>query len=187
MANAKGKRGAAVRSLSRMVLTLAIGIGAAVSLRGEIIDRILAVVGGQTVTLSDVRAALQFGLVTPSTASDDPLGSALDRLIDRTLMLGEVDRFQPPEPDPVEITIRVDDLERRAGSPAAFATSLAVTGTTREQLRRHIRDDLRMATYLNQRFGVNTAPAARAAAIAVWIAELRRRAEITVQYQKKPA
>ena len=44
-------------------------------------------------------------------------------------------------------------LERRAGSTAAFDKALAVTGTTREQLRRYIRDDLRITTYLNQRFG----------------------------------
>ena len=59
----------------------------------------------------------------------------LDRLIDRTLMLAEVDRFQPPEPAPVEITLRIDELEQRAGSPAAFDKALAVTGMTREQLQ----------------------------------------------------
>ena len=51
---------------------------------------------------------------------------------------------------------------------------------TREQLRRHIRDDLRITTYLNQRFGATTAAAEREAAIKTWMAELRRRAEVTV-------
>lgn len=145
----------------------------------EVIDRILAVVGGQPLTLSDVTAARQFGLIEPPAGTADPVAYVIDRLIDRTLMLAEVDRFQPPEPDAVEITIRVDALERRAGSAAAFDKALAITGTTREQLRRHIRDDLRMTTYLNQRFGAAD-PTGRSAAIASWVADLRRRADVTV-------
>ena len=97
-------------------------------------------------------------------------------------MLAEVDRFQPPEPAPAEITSRVDALEKRAGSAAAFDKALSVTGTSRDQLRRYIRDDLRTATYLNQRFGADTPEAERNAAIAAWLGDLRRRAEITVQY-----
>ena len=157
----------------------------AVTVHAEVIDRIMAVVGGQPITLSDVNAALQFHIVEPPAGTRDPLAYTMDRLVDRTLMLAEVDRFQPPEPDPVEMTIRIDDLERRAGSIAAFEKSLAVTGTTREQLRRRIRDDLRITTYLNQRFGASTSPAERDAAIAAWLAELRRRAEITVPYLAK--
>jgi hypothetical protein len=161
------------------ILALLLCLCGAPGAGAEVIDRILAVVGGQPVTLSDVTAARQFGLVEPPAATADPVAHALDRLIERTLMLAEVDRFQPPEPDPVEMTIRVDELERRAGSAAAFDKALSVTGTTREQLRRHIRDDLRMATYLNQRFGAAN-PEGRTAAIAAWVADLRRRADVTV-------
>jgi hypothetical protein len=155
------------------------------SMRADVIDRIMAVVGGQPITLSEVTAALQFHLVEPPEGTRDPLDFAVDRLIDRTLMLTEVDRFQPPEPDPVEITIRIDQMERAAGGPAAFERTLLVTGTSRERLRRWIRDDLRITTYVNQRFGANVPPADRDAAIAAWVAELRRRAEITVPYRSK--
>lgn len=155
------------------------------SMRAEIIDRIMAVVGGQPITLSDVNAVLQFHLVEPPQGTRDPLAFAMDRLVERTLMLAEVDRFQPPEPDPVEITIRIDQLERGAGSTASFEKSLQVTGSTRDRLRRYIRDDLRIATYINQRFGAAVSPADRSAATAAWVAELRRRAEITVPYQSK--
>jgi hypothetical protein len=163
------------KRLATLALVLCSVAGVA---HAEIIDRILAVVGGQPVTLSDVTAARQFRLIETPAGSGDPVEYTLERLIDRTLMLDEVDRFQPPEPDPIEITIRVDALERAAGSAATFDKALAVTGTTREQLRRHIRDDLRIATYLNQRFGDNDA-ASRAAARNAWVADLRRRADIT--------
>ena len=57
---------------------------------------------------------------------------------------------------------------------------LAMTGMTRDRLGRHIRDDLRITTYKHQRFGASTPPAERDAAIAKWVAELRRRANVTV-------
>ena len=149
----------------------------------SVIDRIMAVVGGRPIILSDVHAAIQFRLIEPPSATPDPVGYTLERLVERTLVLAEVERFQPPEPDPIEITVRVDDLERRAGSVEAFDKALSVTGMTREQLRRHIRDDLRIASYLNQRFGAATVPAERAAAIAAWVSDLRRRADVTILYR----
>ena len=144
--------------------------------------RRMAVVSGQTITLSDVNAALQFHLVEAPAGTADPIAYAVDRMIDRTLVLAEVERFQPPEPDPIEMTIRIDALEGRSGA-AAFEKLLAVTGMTREQLRRYIRDDLRITTYLNQRFGATTEPATRDAAIKTWTSELRKRAEVTVLYR----
>ena len=149
----------------------------------DVIDRIMAVVGQQPITLSDVAAAVQFQLVPVPPDTADPTGYVLDRLIDRTLMLTEVDRFQPPEPDPIEITIRVDAMEKRAGSTAAFEKSLSVTGMTRDQLRRFVRDSLRMDIYMAQRFGAMLDPHEHDAAMATWTAELRRRAQITVLYR----
>ena len=167
----------------RKALGVLIVLGMAAAARAEIIDRIMAVVGGQPITLSDVNAVLLFRLVDPPAGTRDPLAYALERAIERTLILAEVDRFQPPEPAPVEISLRIEELEQRAGSADAFERALAVTGTSREQLRRHIRDDLRIATYLNQRFGPNREAAERATAIAAWVVEIRRRADVIVQYQ----
>jgi hypothetical protein len=169
----------AIRRTILIALLLLVGGGAA---RADIIDRLMAVVHGKTITLSEVNGAILFGLIEPPPGTPDPLAFTTNRLIERTLMLEEVERFQPPEPDPVEITIRIDELQKRAGSVAAFEKALKVTGTTREELRRDIRDDLRIATYLNQRFGTATQSNDRDAAIASWIAELRRRADVTVLY-----
>jgi hypothetical protein len=175
-----------VAAAFRRKITLALIVCAvAGTARAEIIDRIMAVVGGQPIMLSDVHAMLLFRLVDAPAGTRDPLAYALDRLIERSLMLAEVDRFQPPEPAAVEISVRIQEIEQRAGSPEAFAKALAVTGMTREQLQRHIRDDLRITTYLNQRFGTTRDAAERAAAIAVWTAEIRRRADVIVQYQAR--
>jgi hypothetical protein len=165
-----------------LALLLAILVAPVAAPVNDVIDRIMAVVGTQPITLTDVTAAQQFRLVDVPAGSGDPRAYVLDRLIDRTLMLTEVDRFQPPEPDPIEITLRVDQMQERAGSAAAFERSLATTGTTREQLRRFVRDSLRTETYVNQRFGAILDPAERSAAVAAWIGDLRRRAPITVLY-----
>jgi hypothetical protein len=144
----------------------------------------MAVVSNQPIVLSDVTAATEFHLVVVPRGTADPIGYVLDRLIRRRLILTEVERFQPPEPDPSEITVRVDAMEKRAGSPAAFGKALAVTGLTRDQLGRYIRDDLRIQTYLNERFPERP-DVDRAAAIDAWAAELRKRTEVTLLYQGK--
>jgi len=167
-------------TIRRAIVVAVLALAGSRLLHADVIDRIMAVVGGQPITLSDVTAALQFRLVEPPSGTPDAVAYGVNRLIERTLILAEVERFQPPEPDPSEITTRVDALERRAGSAAAFDTQLAMTGMTRERLRRHIRDDLRITTYTNQRFGANTPPAERDIAIKSWVSELRRRAVVTV-------
>jgi hypothetical protein len=161
------------------VLLLFVLVAARPVVQAQVIDRIMAVVNGQTIMLSDVNAAIEFGLIAPPSGTADPLAFVLERLIERSLILAEVERFQPPEPDPIEITIRLDEIQKRLGQ-AAFDKTLKVTGSTREDLQRFIRNDLRMATYLNQRFGD---VAERPTAIATWVAELRRRAEVTIQYK----
>ena len=165
--------------MARKILVLLLLVAALRSAQAQVIDRIMAVVNGQTIMLSDVNAAVEFGLIAPTAGTADPLAFVLERMIERTLILAEVDRFQPPEPDPTEITIRLDAIQKRLG-PAGFDKTLKVTGSTREDLQRFIRNDLRMATYLNQRFGD---VAERPTAIATWVAELRRRADVTVQYK----
>ena len=165
--------------MARKILVLLLFVAALRPAQAQVIDRIMAVVNGQTIMLSDVNAAVEFGLIAPTAGTADPLAFVLERMIERTLILAEVDRFQPPEPDPAEITIRLDAIQKRLG-PAGFDKTLKVTGSTREDLQRFIRNDLRMATYLNQRFGD---VAERPTAIATWVAELRRRADVTVQYK----
>lgn len=172
------------RGVGRKIAMLALLLMCADIASAQVIDRIMAVVGGRPIILSDVHAAIQFRLIQPPPGTADPLGFTLERLVQRTLILAEVERFQPPEPDSIEMTVRMEDLQRRAGSADAFDKALSETGITREQLRRHIRDDLRIATYLNQRFGSTTAAAERSAAIETWMSELRRRADVTVLYRR---
>ena len=142
--------------LSCVVLLLLSGIVPAAG--AEVIDRLMAVAIAQPILLSDVNAALLFRLVPLESKVADPVGAVLDRLIERTLMLAEVDRYQPPEPAAQEIDARLNEIQQRFGSPAALDAALTATGMTRDRLRQYIRDDLRIAIYLNQRFGSAAEP-----------------------------
>lgn len=119
--------------------------------RAEVIDRVLAVVAGELVLLSDIRAASEFGIVTIEPGGD-PDAQALARLIDRALILAEVDRFAPPEPDAPAVDQGVAALRRRFSSPESFAAALARVGIEERHLREYVRQDLRMAAYIDQRF-----------------------------------
>ncbi len=145
------------RWVGRACLASAI-VCTAAGVSAEVIDRLMAVVLNQPILMSDVNAARLFEFVRPEPNAPDPVAAVLDRLIDRTLMLTEVDRYQPPEPAPQEIDVRVAQIEKRFASPAALDKALAETGMTRDRLRQYIRDDLRIVTYLNQRFGAAAVP-----------------------------
>lgn len=121
-------------------------------LRAEIIDRVLATVGGSLVLQSDIAAVSRFGLITPPPGVD-PVQWTLDRLIERRLMLTEVERYAPPEPDRTLVDKRLQAIDERIGSGEKLDAITRETGMTVEQLRRHVRDDLRIEAYLQQRFG----------------------------------
>ena len=163
----------------------------------EIIDRVMAILPGQIVMLSDVEAALDFGIIE-APAGGDRAASALSALIDRMLMLGEVRRIAPPEPSAAAVEGRMATIRARFDSPAAFARAMTVRGIDETVLRFYASDDLRLSAYLDERFSAAAQPtdeeirqageSARAkltaerrqTLIAAWIAELRRRAEVVI-------
>ncbi|MGH9311285.1 MAG: hypothetical protein ACRD1U_18050 [Vicinamibacterales bacterium] len=154
----------ALKAVARALgVALALGLSVA-TVRAEVIDRILAVVNGQIITLSDARAALRLGLVPPDV-SKDPIDAVMQRLIDRRLMLVEVDRYAPPEPAEPEIDSAVAAIRDRYSGAAGFDEALKQTVVSREELRRYVRDSLRIDAYLQQRFTSLVEPSAAEAVV----------------------
>ena len=147
----------------------------------ETIDRVLAVVAGQIITLSDVTAARDLGLQTAANAAADPVRAVLSKLIDRELVLSEVDRYAPPEPPGDAIDREIDAIRARFPSPDAFAHTLVRSGLDDKRLREIVRQDLRIRGYELQRFASADA-VRRQTLIDEWVAGLRRRADITDLY-----
>jgi hypothetical protein len=121
-----------------------------------LLDRTLAIVAGQVITLADAQGAMALGLVESGGA--DELRRATDRLIERALMLTEVERFTPSEPAVEAVEARVAVARARAATPAAFTALLAAHGFSDDRLRAWVRDDLRLQAYLDQRFAAAGVP-----------------------------
>jgi len=146
----------------------------------EVIDRVLAVVAGDLIMQSDVRAARELGLVAASDAADQDR-AILSQLVDRALILDEVERYAPPEPPADAIDRAFRAVRARFASDDDFSTALARVGLDEKQLRAMLRQNLRIRAYLDQRFAGET-PERGEAIIAAWVAGLRSRATIVDLY-----
>jgi len=125
----------------------------------ELVDRTLALVGGQPITLSDARAALALGLIEIAPGSAAPMSNDVARLIQRELILREVQRYAPAAPSDAAIDERLEKIRGRFPDSAAMNRVLVANGFTDARLRAWVRDDLRTESYLAQRFASATAPA----------------------------
>jgi hypothetical protein len=168
----------------------AVAASAAIGARAEVLDRVLAVVGTDVITLTDVTAARDFGLVIVPANTPDPTRATLTQLIDRALMLAEVERYAPPEPtaDAVSEALRI--VRGRFANDEAYQAALARSGIDESRLRDTIRQNLRITAYLNQRFIApivdappGTSPGDRQRElIDDWLTGLRRRGNIVDLY-----
>ena len=138
------------KSVASCGLVLALLL-AAMPAGAQVIDRVLAVVDGRLVTLSDVRVTTTLGLIQAGDAS-----VAAERWVERLLILQEVDRFAPPEPAAGDVDRRLSRVLDTQG-PAAPAR-LAELGVTEDWVRRWVRDDLRIESYIEQRFAGSLEP-----------------------------
>jgi hypothetical protein len=144
-----------MRKLVLAALIVCTAVGAARA--QELLDRVVARVDGNPITHTDVRAAIRLGLVEPAEGVD-PILFALRQLVERRLVLAEVARFAPPEPDLAALKGQIDVLKARVGSSADLAALEKSTGYGEEQIRDVARDTLRIQAYLNQRFGSSVQP-----------------------------
>jgi len=170
-----------LRALRLSVISVVVLAGsfAAAAARAETIDRVLAVVAGQLITLTDVTAALDLRLQATDGAAD-PVRAVLSKLIDRELILSEVDRYAPPEPTAEAVDREVQRVLARFPSQEALDAALARSGIDEKHLRETLRQDLRMRAYLDQRF--TAATDRRQALLDDWMAGLRRRGDVIDLY-----
>lgn len=137
-----------VTRLSLAVVTICITGGGA---SAELFDHVLATVDGHVIMLSDVRGVERLGLES-SIVSHGQTRTVLDELIDRELILAEVERYAPPEPAPEAVAAKVASVRDRFGSEAHLDAELDALGLDRSFVRQWFRNELRIAQYLDQRF-----------------------------------
>ena len=115
----------------------------------SLVDRVAARVNGSVILLSDVRAAVMLGLVD---AVEPDSEDAVEQMVQRTLLIEEVNRFPPEEPSPEAIAGELGRLRERAGG--SFDALERASGLTADQVRILARDRLRIQLYIDQRFGL---------------------------------
>jgi hypothetical protein len=130
-----------------------------------------------------VVAARELGVQAPGPAAD-PIRGMLSTLIDRALVLSEVERYGPADPPPDAIDREVDVIRGRFPSTESFNEALARAGLDDRHLRDMMRQDLRIRAYQDQRFAAAD-PARRQTLISDWVAGLRRRADIIDLYLQR--
>jgi hypothetical protein len=167
----------------RIVAATLFGVLLSIPSSAETIDRVLAVVAGQIITLSDVTAARELAVQT-AAPSADPIRGMLSTLIDRALVLSEVERYAPADPAPEVIDREIEIIRERFPSADDFTDALARAGLDDRLLRDMVRQDLRIRAYQEQRFAAAD-PARRQTLISDWVAGLRRRADIIDLYVQR--
>lgn len=112
-----------------------------------LVDRVLARIDGAPLTLTDVQAAIGLGVVQGS------IDAGMQQMINRYLELGEVQRFPPPEPSPTAVAAEAARLKMNAGT--RLQALMQSTGLTDQRIADIARDNMRIAAYLEQRFGTS--------------------------------
>jgi len=115
----------------------------------QLLDRVLARVDTVPITLTDVQSAIGLGIAEIGSA--DAIAEGTQRMIDRQLELTEVQRFPPPEPPPDAVAGETARLKMNAGPKLPML--MRSTGLTEQRIADMARDNLRIAGYLDQRFG----------------------------------
>lgn len=133
---------------------------AVVAAQSQVLDRILATVGQQVITLSDVRAAVGLGLLPESSSESSPLpiGVVVEKLVDRELMRAEIDRFGVVAPTPELLASRIEAIRKRFASQQAFDGALEAHGLSDARFRAWVADDWRIEQYIQQRFDAASQP-----------------------------
>jgi len=119
----------------------------------ELLDCVIAVVSGTVITLSDARTALQFGLVDAG-GEKDPVAVAMQWLVDRQLVLDEVNRTEVSDGSAGDVDAAFAQVRKRLAAGRGEAAALAALGLDQEGARRFVRDTVRVRQYLERRFAV---------------------------------
>jgi hypothetical protein len=141
---------------------------AAAAAQQQLLDRVVARVGQAAIMQSDVDAALAFGIV-------DKAGDPVTQMIDRKLMLNEVNRFPPPDPD---MRVVQDLMVRMKAAAGADVNSvMKKTGVDDKRLSELARETLRLQSYIQQRFGSSSRSEQQ---LERWMTDLRARGDVVV-------
>lgn len=131
------------------VLTLSCLLASA-EVHAELVDRIVAIVDQDVITLSEAERAQQIAELRALAGTSLP--EIVDRLIEQRLVEREVERFSS-EPVPEELVDRAfAEVRDRFPSDAEFLGAVSELGVSTDELKAELRRQIRVTQYLEKRF-----------------------------------
>jgi hypothetical protein len=163
----------------RSLLVAAILVCAVPALRAQQVelDRTLERVYGSVVMASDVRQVRLLKLVDAGADTDAAAQAAIEN---RLLIMRELSRGTVPEPAAERIAEKREAWRKTWPASTAFPALLARAGMSAQALDGWFRDELKIETYVADRYPL-TADPRRAERIAAWVNDLRRRANLSAK------
>ena len=120
-----------------------------------LVDRILAVVNRQLVTLSDLHRYEAFLALSDGKKNWapplSPSKTVLQQLIDQRLLLQEAEKFEVNPPKAADLAKLMDCLGARYTTPDEFQRTLHRWGLNQESLRQELEDHLTAERFVDQR------------------------------------
>jgi hypothetical protein len=135
---------------------LSVGIVFPATASAELIDRIVATVNNQVITLSDLRRAVRFNEEMGGGSRDrkDIEAETLEGLINKLLLLREARRLSLTEVTEQDVGDEIGKVRTRLGSDKAFSDFLQRTEMTLEQLGRMLGERLLVERFVEKKVGL---------------------------------
>lgn len=118
--------------------------------RAEIVDRVVAVIDRDVITLSEAEQASEFRALRGQDAL--PLPDVVERLIESRLIEREVDRYPVEAVPQQQVDAAVDSVRASFPTPTDFSAALAARGLTEDELTLLVRKQFTIQRYLESRF-----------------------------------
>ena len=140
-----------MRRLAHIGIVSALAAAALPAVAGELVDRIVARIESDIITLGEVRelGAFQRLAGRDSAPTDDEL---LRELIEQWIVANDAAAARFPQPEPAEVDREIEALQKRMGTPEAFAARLAEVKLTAKALRRLVERKNYLGLYLDYKF-----------------------------------
>jgi SurA-like protein len=125
---------------------------------GEILDRIVAVVNHQTITLSDVERERKFLEIEPGADHSSPTSSEqsevelTQRLIDQSLIRQQLKQFPGIDVSSEDIEKQITSLRQATGSTQAWDQQIQQLALNPKEIREHVKWQLQVEKFFDYRF-----------------------------------
>ena len=122
----------------------------------EIVDRLVASVGRQALTESDLLREIRLHALlngAPADFSPSSKRPVLERMIERALIRREMEMSRHPAPEADAVDGYLNEVKKtRFGSEAAYREQLSKYGVREEEFRQYLAEQVAVAGFLQVRF-----------------------------------